>query len=50
LLLLNINKLSKKRNEKIVIKKENATSPNVNEKLKKDGEKEIKQPKKFENF
>ena len=33
----------KEKNEKIVIKKENATTPNVKEKLKKDGEKKIKE-------
>ena len=30
----------KKKNEKIVIKRENTTSSNVKEKLNKDGEKE----------
>ena len=32
-------------NEKIVIKKENTTSPNVKENLKKNGEKEKKEEK-----
>ena len=39
---------SRKWNEKIVIKRENTTSPNVKEKLKKDGEKEKQEKEKRE--
>ena len=38
-----LNHKSRLKNEKIIIKNENATTPNIKEKHKKVGEKEIKE-------